>query len=143
MERTPYKRPLIVALVASSLVLCGCNEGLRLHPIYHQAITGAIVGGIIGYQSREEGEGAALGAAIFGVGELLEQIDKDTCPKEKEYTGEDTDGWKEVFVINVHNSNGSITPVEIERRDDVYFGPKGELYEQLPTEEQLKPAYGF
>jgi len=142
MERTPYKTPFIITLIVSSLVLCGCNEGLRLHPIYHEAITGAIIGGIIGYQSHEEGEGAALGAVVFGVGELLEQIDKDTS-SEKEYTDEDTDGWKEVFVINVHNSNGSITPVEIERRDDVYFGPKGELYEQLPTEEQLKPAYGF
>ena len=143
MERTPYKTPLIVALVVSLLVLCGCNEELRLHPIYHEAITGAIIGGIIGYQSHEEGEGAALGAVVFGIGELLEQTDKDTCSDEEEYTDEDFNGPKEVFVINVHNSNGSVTPIEIERRDDVYFGPKGELYEQLPTEEQLKPVYGF
>jgi hypothetical protein len=142
MNTNSYKTPVIVALVVSSLILCGCNEELRLHPIYHQAITGAIVGGIIGYQSHEEGEGAALGAAILGIGELLEQIDKNKRP-EKEYEEEDIDGFKEVFVIQVHNSNGSITPVEIEKKDDMYFGQKGEMYEQLPTEEQLKPIYGF
>jgi hypothetical protein len=142
MERKLYKTPVIVALVASSLLLCGCNEELELHPIYQQAITGAIVGGIIGYQSHEEGEGAALGAAILGVGELLQQIDKNKRP-EKEYEEEDIEGFKEVFIIQVHNSNGSVTPVEIEKRDEMYFGPKGEMYEQLPTEEQLKPVYGF
>jgi len=142
MKRKPYKTPVIVALVVSSLLLCGCNEELRLHPIYQQAITGAIIGGIIGYQSREEGEGAALGAAVFGIGELLEQIDKEKS-KEEKHRDKDTDGCKEVFVIQVHNSNGSITPVEIEKKDDTYFGPKGEMYEQLPTEEQLKPVYGF
>jgi hypothetical protein len=142
MERKLYKTPVIVALVASSLLLCGCNEELELHPIYQQAITGAIVGGIIGYQSHEEGEGAALGAVILGVGELLEQIDKNKRP-EKEYTEENIEGFKEVFIVQIHNSNGSVTPVEIEKRDDMYYGPKGEMYEQLPTEEQLKPVYGF
>jgi hypothetical protein len=145
MERTPYKPTLIITLVISSLILCGCNEELQLHPIYQQAITGAIVGGIIGYQSEEPGEGAALGAVVLGVGALLEQTDKGTCSSdnEEEYSDEDFDSPKEVFVVNVHNSNGSITPVEIEKREDAYFGPKGELYEQLPTEEQLKPVYGF
>ena len=128
MERTPYKTPVIVALVVLSLVLCGCNEELRLHPIYHEAITGAVIGGIIGYQSREEGEGAAIGAAIFGIGELLEQLDKGTCSKEEEHMDEDTDGWKEVFVIMlpwilfpidrvILNSFGLISFVVIEVKD--------------------------
>jgi hypothetical protein len=142
MKTKPYKTPVIVALIISSLNLFSCNEELRLHPIYQQAITGAIVGGIIGYQSHEEGEGAALGAAILGVGELLQQIDEEKRA-DKEPGEEDIDGCKEVFIISVHNSNGSITPVEIEKKDDMYFGPKGEMYEQLPTEEQLKPVYGF
>lgn len=142
MKTRPYKTPVIVAFVVSSLILCGCNEELRLHPIYQQAITGAIIGGIIGYQSHEEGEGAAIGAAIFGLGELLEQIDKEKC-RDEEPKDEDIDGCKEVFIIQVHNSNGSITPVEIEKKEDLYFGPKGEMYDQLPTEEQLKPVYGF
>lgn len=44
---------------------------------------------------------------------------------------------------NIHNDNGSITPVKIRKKDGTYIGPKGERYEQLPTEEQLKPLYGL
>lgn len=145
MKPTTHKTPVIVALIVSALLLCGCNEGLKLHPIYGEAIQGAIIGGIIGYQSREEGEGAALGAAVFGIGELLKQLDEHEC-KEKEHEDwddDDDDGYKEIFVIQVHNSNGSITPVEVEKKGNIYIGPKGEQYEQLPTEEQLKPVYGF
>ena len=144
MKSTTHKTPVIVALIVCSLILCGCNEGLKLHPIYGDAITGAIIGGIIGYQSREEGEGAAIGAAVFGIGELLKQLDEHECEeKEHEDWDDDDDGYKEIFVIQVHNSNGSITPVEVEKRGDIFIGPKGEQYEQLPTEEQLKPVYGF
>lgn len=143
MKPTAYKTPVIVAIVVSSLLLCGCNEELRLSPIYSQAITGAIVGGIIGYQSHEEGEGAAIGAAIFGVGELLSQLDDHDECKEKKHRDKDDDGCREIYVIQVHNSNGSITPVEVEKQGDIFIGPKGEQYEHLPTEEQLKPVYGF
>lgn len=144
MKSTTHKTPVIVALIVCSLLLCGCNEELRLHPIYSEAIQGAIIGGIVGYQSREEGEGAAIGAAIFGIGELLEQLDDHECEEEEHGDrDDDDDGYKEIFVIQVHNSNGSITPVEVEKKGDIYIGPKGEQYEQLPTEEQLLPVYGF
>ncbi|MBN2182888.1 MAG: hypothetical protein JW715_13335 [Sedimentisphaerales bacterium] len=132
---------VVAAVIASSLLLGGCGEGLRASDIYGASLGGALVGGIIGYQSHEEGEGAAIGAALFGVGELLNQIDN---PKEKkEHKDKDDNGCKEVYVIQVHNSNGSVTPIEVEKKGDTYIGPKGEHYEQLPTEEQLKPVYGF
>ena len=144
MNLTTHKTPIIVALIVSSLLLSGCNEGLRGSNIYGASLGGALVGGIVGYQSHEEGEGAAIGAAICGIGELLSQLD-DLKDKDKEH-GDDHDdddnGCKEIFVIQVHNSNGSITPVEVEKQGDTYIGPKGEQYEQLPTEEQLK-IYGF
>ncbi len=141
MKRTSYKTPVIAALILSLLLLSGCNEGLRTSEIYSASLCGALVGGIVGYQSREEGEGAAIGAVIFGVGELLSQLD-NLEDKEEEHKDKDENGCKEVFVIQVHNSNGSITPVEIEKKGDIYIGPKGEQYEQLPTEEELK-VYGF
>ena len=145
MNLTIHKIPIIVALIVSSLLLSGCNEELRMSDIYGASLGGALVGGIVGYQSHEEGEGAAIGAAICGVGELLNQLDNPKS-KEKEHRDDDDDdddnGCKEIFVIQVHNSNGSLTPVEVEKRGDIYIGPKGEQYEQLPTEEQLK-IYGF
>lgn len=142
MKTTGKRKYMVIVLVASvALGLCGgCNEGnsnMKLNPIYTQTLVGALVGGIVGYQSDEPGEGAAVGAVIFGVGELLHQIDQGH--KEKEH--EDECG-KEV-VVDIHNENGSITPVRLKRKDCAYVGPKGERYEELPTEEQLKPIYGL
>ena len=47
------------------------------------------------------------------------------------------------YVVNVHNSNGSITPVTLRRAGSRWIGPRGEEYTSLPSEAQLKPLYGF
>ena len=118
-----------------------CNNcgDFGLHPIYEEAIKGAIIGGIVGYQSHEEGEGAAIGAGLFVVGELLRQSDK----MHKEKKREQKVSRPSSIVVEIHNDNGSITPVKLRKKDGSYIGPKGERYDQLPTEEQLKPIYGL
>jgi hypothetical protein len=75
MKTANRKTAAAIVLVALVPVLCGGCSGLRLSPIYSSALGGALLGGIIGYQSGEAGEGAALGAAICGVGALLSQTD--------------------------------------------------------------------
>lgn len=45
--------------------------------------------------------------------------------------------------VKVTNSNGSISQVKLMKQGIGYVGPRGEYYEQLPTEDQLKPVYGF
>jgi len=136
------KAKLIALSVLCVIVLSsGCNEDLKVSKIYRHAITGAIIGGIVGYQSHEEGEGAAVGATLFGVSELLSQID-DNGGQQKTAEHGHNDKIKEIYIIQVHNSNGSITPVEVTKEGNVYIGPKGEEYEKLPTEKDLK-AYGF
>jgi hypothetical protein len=142
MKLTSYKTPFIVTLIASLMFLGGCGEGMRASSIYGASLCGALVGAIVGHQSEEDGEGAAVGAVIFGVGELLNQLD-NLEDKDKEHKDNDDNGRTEIYVIQVHNSNGSITPIEIEKRGNTFIGPKGEHYESLPTEEQLKPVYGF
>ena len=144
-------KPAAVALIASLLFGlgngCCCQNGgnncsdseLRLHPLLEESIKGAIIGGIIGYQSHEEGEGAAIGAGLFAVAELLKQSDRHHRNKEPVHREKRSDQ----VVVDIHNSNGSITPVKLKRKDGSYIGPKGERYEQLPTEEQLKPLYGL
>jgi hypothetical protein len=142
MKPAYYKTPIFIALMVSLLSLGGCGEGMKASDIYGASLCGALIGGIVGYQSHEEGEGAAIGATLFGVGELLNQLD-NLDSKEKEHRDNDDNGRTEIYVIQVHNSNGSITPIEIEKRENTFIGPKGEHYETLPTEEQLKPVYGF
>jgi hypothetical protein len=46
-------------------------------------------------------------------------------------------------VVEVTNSNGSITPVELKKKGCSYIGPNGERYDELPSEEQLRSVYGF
>jgi hypothetical protein len=48
-----------------------------------------------------------------------------------------------IVTVNITNSNGSITPVRLRKQGVGYVGPRGEYYDKLPTEEQLKPIYGF
>ncbi len=142
MKTRVERESIVIVLVASMVLgLCGgCNEGnsnMKLSPIYSSALTGALIGGIIGYQSDEAGEGAALGAAICGVGALLHEIDHQHKHRERE------DECDKEVVVEIHNDNGSVTPVKLKRKDCAYIGPKGERYEELPTEEQLRPIYGL
>jgi hypothetical protein len=144
MKKTTQKKSVAVVLILSlAMGLCaGCSESnsdMKLSPIYGAALGGALIGGIIGYQSDEPGEGAAVGAAVLGVGELLHQLDKEHQEKEHKHR----EGSKEQVVVEIHNDNGSITPVKLRKEDSGYRGPKGERYEELPTEEQLKPIYGL
>ncbi len=45
--------------------------------------------------------------------------------------------------VNITNSNGSVSQVNLTKQGVGFVGPRGEYYETLPTEEQLKPIYGF
>jgi hypothetical protein len=62
---------------------------------------------------------------------------------------EENDGQGNPFMepaaetVMVQNSNGSKTPVRLERSGSQWKGPRGELYDSLPGNEQLRPVYGF
>jgi hypothetical protein len=43
----------------------------------------------------------------------------------------------------VTNSNGSRTSVKLIQRGHRYIGPRGEYYDAMPTNEQLRVVYGF
>jgi hypothetical protein len=129
MKRILKKGPTAATLIGLLVLgLCGgCGE-MEMHPIYKAALGGALIGAIIGHDSGEEGEGALLGAAILATGCLLEQLDE--MPKE------------EKIIVNITNADGSKTAVMLKKRGGRYVGPKGEHYEQMPTEDQLRPLYG-
>jgi len=47
------------------------------------------------------------------------------------------------MVINVQNSNGSMTPVTMRQVGNQWVGPRGEYYDNLPTVGDLRGVYGF
>jgi len=154
------KTQIFLTLTAVALIFStGCGEGMKYKPIYNSAIIGAAIGGIVGYQSDETGEGVAIGASLFALGEILHQIDDNPKPRRQTQQQNQTqtqtqpakvsqkppvrESIKETYIIQIHNDNGSITPIEIRKEGNGYVGPAGERYESLPTEEQLKPFYGL
>jgi len=139
MRRAKGTSVAVIITVVLALSLSGGCAGMKGSEIYGKALGGALIGGIIGYQSDEATAGALMGAAIFGVGEFLHQADE----LDKKEVNKSRDECEEKIIVDVHNSNGSITPVPLKKKGDNYIGPKGERYEELPTEEQLKPVYGM
>ncbi|MFH1717411.1 MAG: hypothetical protein ABIF19_08685 [Planctomycetota bacterium] len=140
MRPAKWTSAVVVVVVALALALSGGCAGMKGSEIYGKALGGALVGGIIGYQSGEATAGALIGAAIVGVGEFLHQADQLEKKQAKEGC---QDGCGEKIIVEVHNSNGSVTQVVLKKKGDAYIGPKGERYEELPDEEQLKPVYGL
>jgi hypothetical protein len=45
--------------------------------------------------------------------------------------------------VNITNSNGSISRVRLRPEGVGYVGTRGEFYDHLPTEDELRPMYGF
>ena len=137
------KRVLAMIVVVSLLASVFCSGcGLSMHPIYKSTLAGALIGGIIGYQSDEALAGALIGGAILGVGELLSQTDEIAEEQEEQSACSEPQQDQKV-VVEVTNSNGSITPVLLTKKGSLYVGPNGEAYRQRPTDQQLRPVYGL
>ncbi len=47
------------------------------------------------------------------------------------------------ITVWITNSNGSRTSVKLTRHGSWYIGPRGEHYNRMPTNEQLRMVYGF
>jgi hypothetical protein len=45
--------------------------------------------------------------------------------------------------VKLTNSNGSIVRVPLRKQGVGYLGTRGEYYPDLPSEDQLRPIYGF
>lgn len=79
---------------------------------------------------------AAAAGTVYGV---MNERDKKQMQAELDDIKQETN----VVTIYVTNSNGSVSPVRLEKQGAGYVGPKGEYYSHLPTPEELKLAYGI
>ncbi|MBN2183226.1 MAG: hypothetical protein JW715_15050 [Sedimentisphaerales bacterium] len=126
-----FLRKLVICTLAGTLFLsvCGCNEGMKWHPVYEAAIVGGIVGAIVGHQHDEDCKGAVIGSAIGALGRYLEQYDNLA-------------GAEEV-VVEVASEDGAVIPVVLKKKDGTYFCPNGEHYNKLPSQEELRVIFGL
>lgn len=159
---------LMLALAAMMLGSMGCSSKAKTGTLVG-AGTGAAAGAIIGHQSGHKGEGALIGGAVGAAGGYMigNEMDKSDAKKQQQpqqtqsqppqqqqsapQQGNQSTPWKDnqqsqaaiTHTVTITNSNGSTTPVTLTKQGDDWVGPKGEHYKTLPTEEQLKPVYGF
>ena len=105
------------------------------------ALAGAGVGAIVGHQSGKTAEGALIGGAVGGGAGYIVGNEQD----KKKATAERNTLRQEMntVTVNITNSNGSVSQVLLRKQGVGYVGPRGEYYNSLPTEEQLRPVYGF
>ena len=135
---------LVVIVSLSFVFVSGCETKAQTGAGIG-ALAGAGLGAIIGHQSGNAGVGALIGgAAGAGGGYLIgNEGDKKDAKEETQAQINAVRDEANTVVVNVANSNGSITPVILRRSGNVYIGPKGEQYTTLPTAENLKPIYGI
>ncbi len=154
MQKT-LKFKVLVILGVAGVGLSGCattGNGYSQNQAPQGALLGSLVGAglgaVIGHQSGRTAEGAAIGAAVGGAGGYVIGNEQDKNQMQAQTTQTQAQAAQALqaantVVINVKNSNGSVTPVTLQRQGNEYVGPRGEHYIQLPTEEQLRSVYGF
>ena len=127
---------VIVAVSMSSVLIVGCQSDAQTG-----TAIGALAGAGIGQLAGGDTEATLIGAAVGGTaGYILgNEGDKKKAKAEREDIRQDMN----TVMVKVTNRNGSIIQVPLRKQGVGYVGTRGEYYETLPTEDQLRPVYGF
>ncbi|MHC4460643.1 MAG: glycine zipper domain-containing protein [Planctomycetota bacterium] len=130
---------LILMVVAVSLGLAfvaGCESDAQTG-----AAVGSLAGAGIGQLAGGDTESTLIGAAVGGGAGYIIGSERD-----KKKTKAEIDSLRQemnTVTVNITNSNGSVSQVLLRKQGVGYVGPRNEYYDHLPTQEELKPIYGF
>ncbi|HUT28178.1 MAG TPA: glycine zipper domain-containing protein [Sedimentisphaerales bacterium] len=130
----------VIAVGLSFVLVSGCKSDAQKGAGLG-ALAGAGVGAIVGHQSGKTAEGALIGGAVGGgAGYIVgNEQDKKKAAAERDTLRQEMN----TVTVNITNSNGSVSQVLLRKQGVGYVGPRGEYYNSLPTEDQLRPIYGF
>ena len=136
MDRNLTTIIMVVVVGFASVFVVGCAN---------DAQTGAVVGGLagagIGQLAGGHTEATLIGAAIgAGTGYI---VGNEGERKKTEAQINAVRADQQSVIVWITNSNGSKVPVRLTKSGPNFVGPRGELYAQLPSQEQLRPVYGF
>jgi len=128
---------MVVAVGLGLAFVAGCES---------DAQTGALIGTVIGAGAGQaiggDTESTLIGAGAGAVGGYIIGSERD-----KKKTKAEIDSLRQdmnTVTVNITNPNGSISQVLLRKQGVGYVGPRGEYYNTLPTEEQLRQAgYGL
>jgi len=127
---------MVVIVSLGPAFVTGCGSDAQT-----ASAIGALAGAGIGQLAGGDTESTLIGAAVGGgVGYILgNESDKKKAQAEMVCLSDKMN----TVVVNVTNRNGSIIQVPLRRQGVGYVGTRGEYYPTLPTEDQLRPVYGF
>ena len=126
----------MVVLLSGLWLLGGCESGGQTGALIGSA-AGAGIGALAGDSTKDTLIGAAVGG---GAGYIIgSEQDKKKAAAQREQLRQEMN----IVAVNVTCSNGSIIQVRLTKDGVGYKGPRGEYYPTLPTEDQLRPVYGF
>jgi len=128
---------LIMVILSLALVFAaGCQSDAQTG-----AAVGALAGAGIGQIAGRDTGSTLIGAAVGGTaGYMLgNEGDRKKAQAERAYLRDQTD----YVTVNITNSNGSVSQVRLRKHGVGYVGTRGEYYNHLPTEDDLRPIYGF
>lgn len=136
MAKTLVTIMVIFAVILGSTFIIGCQSDAQTG-----TAIGALAGAGIGQLAGGDTEATLIGAAVGGTaGYILgNEGDKKKAQAEREDLRQDMN----TVMVKVTNSNGSIIQVPLRKQGVGYVGTRGEYYPTLPTEDQLRPVYGF
>ncbi len=135
-------RCTLISVLAFSLAIAGIFVG----GCETQAQSGALIGSGVGagvgaLAGRGRAEGTLIGAAVGGGAGYI--VGNEADKKQQQQQMQNTQQEMNSALVNIHNSNGSISTVRVTRSGTGFVGPRGEWYDHFPTEAELKPIYGF
>ena len=136
MTKNVTKIMMVVVVSLASVFIAGCGSEAQIG-----SALGALAGAGIGQLAGGDTEATLIGAAVgAGAGYMLgNETDKKASAAERDAIRADQNST----VVWITNSNGSQVPVRLAKNGPAYIGPRGEIYNQLPTQNQLRPVYGF
>lgn len=136
MVRNLITITLIVVMSLGSTFIVGCQSDAQTG-----SVVGALAGAGIGQLAGGDTEATLIGTAVGGTAGYLvgNEGDKQKAQAEREGLRQEMN----TVLVRVTNSNGSIIQVPLRKQGVGYVGTRGEYYPTLPTEDQLRPVYGF
>ena len=125
-----------IALTFGLAFVVGCESDAQTG-----TAIGALAGAGIGQLAGGSTESTLIGAAVGGgAGYMLgNEGDKKKAAADRANIREEIN----TVTVNVTCSNDSIIQVKLKKQGVGYVGQRGEYYDKLPTEDQLRPIYGF
>jgi len=131
---------LVLVISIALSFIAGCESDAQT-----DALIGAGIGTAIGALAGGDGEAMAIGAAAGGgIGYVVgSESDKKKATASTRSEIDSLRAEQNTVTVWITNTNGSKVSVKLTKSGPNFLGPRGELYTSMPTEDQLRPVYGF